>query len=529
MALIYRIQPAVSLWFPPSGIAIALTLWFGPIGIILTGITSVFMAPFWGSEGWARLVGLTDTLEPLVAWLLYRKFAKGELSFRRLRDAATFILSAPLAACATSAVVGNLTLVALDKMPMSKLITTIPNWWLGNALGTIAIAPTMLLVLTPKVQDYFHLITSINTDKNANDIAEIPPCPSQSYKRAEIIIILLLSIFIATFTVSLANKGGFAFQQFSLLSFVPIIWAATRFGVSGGMLTTTFCVLVTLLDYLILNPNAISLAEFPVPVEVLHIHKLTLLIQCATSLLIGAASTERAATQVALAVEQVRAVEYQRQAQLSDQLIKLNQELLIVNTQLEASHEQLYRREEEFKALVENSPDIIARFDSQLRHVYINSAVEQVTGLAPEEYIGKTLLEVGFPENKSRLWQGSIQEVFGTGKEQVIEFELLTSQGIIYHQARLVPEFAPDGAIASVLAVTRNITKLKQTEAALRHSESRLRRLVDSNLIGVLFANFKGEIIDANQAFLQIVGYSSEDLRSGKMNWAGMTPPEYQI
>ncbi|WP_084555206.1 PAS domain S-box protein [[Phormidium ambiguum] IAM M-71] len=529
MALIYRIQPVVSLWFPPSGIAIALTLWFGPIGIILTGITSVLMAPFWGFTGWERIFGLIDILEPLVAWLLYQKFAKGKLSFDRLSDAATFILSAPLAACATSAVVGSLTLVALDKISISQLSNSIPNWWLGNALGTIAIAPTILLVFTSKVNKYFPISPSIINNINSYNLTEIFPAHSPSYRRAEIIFILFLTIFIGSFTVSLAHQGGFGFQQFSLLSFVPIIWAATRFGVTGGMLTTTFSVLVTLLAYLILNPQAISLAEFPVSPEILHVHKLTLLIQCATSLLIGSASTERATIQVALAVEQVRAVEYQRQAQLSEQLIKLNQELLLANNHLKASHEQLYQREQEFKALVENSPDIIARFDRQLRHVYINSAVEQVTGKHPEEYIGKTLLEVGFPETKSSLWQSNIQEIFETGEEQIIEFELVTSKGIIYHQARLVPEFATDGTIVSVLAVTRNITKLKQTEAALRESESRLRRLVDSNLIGVLFANFKGEIIDANQAFLQMVGYSLEDLQSGKVSWLAITPPEYRI
>ncbi|MER3589215.1 MAG: hypothetical protein C4322_15630 [Mastigocladus sp. ERB_26_1] len=64
MALFYRVQPAVSLWFPPSGVAIALTLWLGPIAAVLTGIVSVTMAPFWGSDGWTRLVGLTDVTEP---------------------------------------------------------------------------------------------------------------------------------------------------------------------------------------------------------------------------------------------------------------------------------------------------------------------------------------------------------------------------------------------------------------------------------------------------------------------------------
>src|SRR4028119_337573 len=135
MALIYRIQPAVSLWFPPSGVAIALTLWFGTIGIVLTGITSILIAPIWGNDGWTQLAGLTDATEPLVAWLLYRYCFSGSLSLSCLRDAVAFILSAPVAACATSAIVGSFTLVAVGKMPASDLVTSIPHWWLGNAIG----------------------------------------------------------------------------------------------------------------------------------------------------------------------------------------------------------------------------------------------------------------------------------------------------------------------------------------------------------------------------------------------------------
>jgi hypothetical protein len=65
-----------------------------------------------------------------------------------------------------------------------------------------------------------------------------------------VVAILVFVVATAALTVSQTNSAGFAFQQFSFLSFVPIIWAATRFGVTGGMLTSSFCVLVTLLAYL---------------------------------------------------------------------------------------------------------------------------------------------------------------------------------------------------------------------------------------------------------------------------------------
>ncbi|HEV7390093.1 MAG TPA: ATP-binding protein, partial [Burkholderiales bacterium] len=65
-------------------------------------------------------------------------------------------------------------------------------------------------------------------------------------------------------------------------------------------------------------------------------------------------------------------------------------------------------------------------------------------------------------------------------------------------------------------------------EEALREREARIRRLVESNIIGVFFWDVGGGITDANDAFLQAVGYSREDLLSGNVRWSGMTPPEYR-
>src|SRR5258706_12764045 len=66
----------------------------------------------------------------------------------------------------------------------------------------------------------------------------------------------------------------------------------------------------------------------------------------------------------------------------------------------------------------------------------------------------------------------------------------------------------------------------KRAEEALREREARIRRLVESNIIGVFFWDLTGGISDANDAFLQSVGYSRQDLLSGNVSWASMTPPE---
>ncbi|MEQ8973680.1 MAG: PAS domain S-box protein [Coleofasciculus sp. C1-SOL-03] len=131
----------------------------------------------------------------------------------------------------------------------------------------------------------------------------------------------------------------------------------------------------------------------------------------------------------------------------------------------------LYYREQQFRALVENSPDIVARFDHQLRHLYVNPAIEHVTKCSPPTFIGKTNEELGMPPDKAQFWDEALRSVLTTGQEQLIEFDFPTSNGMKFFHSRIVPEFNADGTIRSVLSVTRDITAHKQIEVALQHAK----------------------------------------------------------
>ena len=80
----------------------------------------------------------------------------------------------------------------------------------------------------------------------------------------------------------------------------------------------------------------------------------------------------------------------------------------------------------------------------------------------------------------------------------------------------------------SVIGVGQDITARKATEDALARSEARLRKVVESNVIGVFFAGLDGRILEANEAFLKLIGYSREDLGSGALRWDSITPPEFE-
>ena len=57
-------------------------------------------------------------------------------------------------------------------------------------------------------------------------------------------------------------------------------------------------------------------------------------------------------------------------------------------------------------------------------------------------------------------------------------------------------------------------------------SEGKLQRLVDAGILGIFIANLGGEIVEANQAFLQMFQYDRQDLVAGRLRWEDMTPPE---
>jgi PAS domain S-box-containing protein len=82
------------------------------------------------------------------------------------------------------------------------------------------------------------------------------------------------------------------------------------------------------------------------------------------------------------------------------------------------------------------------------------------------------------------------------------------------------------GADVQLIGVVMDITERKQAEEALRLQVAKTTRLVESNIIGVLFAD-RQRITEANDAFLQMVGYSRADLQAGRLRWPEMTPAEY--
>jgi PAS domain S-box-containing protein len=100
-------------------------------------------------------------------------------------------------------------------------------------------------------------------------------------------------------------------------------------------------------------------------------------------------------------------------------------------------------------------------------------------------------------------------------------------------QIALLETFAGQAAIA--IENVRLSEAEKQRRLALAHAnrdlaerEGKIRRLVDSNIIGIFVWDFEGRILEANDEFLRMVNYDREDLASGRIRWADLTPPDWR-
>ena len=134
------------------------------------------------------------------------------------------------------------------------------------------------------------------------------------------------------------------------------------------------------------------------------------------------------------------------------------------DTKRKDAEQQLATSEQLFRTLVENSPDHIARYDLELRRIYINPALQQLFKIPVVEAIGATPM-VASPLTNPEQYMTNIKQAIETEEELSDELSYLNSDGELHWVSiRFAPEPDPDGRVASVLVIANDITKQKQAE-----------------------------------------------------------------
>ncbi|PSB23044.1 hypothetical protein C7B76_01240 [filamentous cyanobacterium CCP2] len=178
-----------------------------------------------------------------------------------------------------------------------------------------------------------------------------------------------------------------------------------------------------------------------------------------------------------------------------------------------------------FQNFMNYSPTTAFVKDAEGRYIFVNRAFEQLLGQEAAALLGKTDADL-FPAAATVQWREHDQTVLKTG-QPLQRFEISPHSGgeRYWLSCKFPIENASGKRMLAGMAL--DMTDQKRLEDELRQSEARVRRLVESNVIGVIVADLNGAILEANDAFLDMIGYTREDLEQNRIRWREMTPPEY--
>lgn len=150
----------------------------------------------------------------------------------------------------------------------------------------------------------------------------------------------------------------------------------------------------------------------------------------------------------------------------------------------ELKHAQalLQEREAEFRTLVELSPDVIIRYDENLRRTYVNPTYIRLNGTMGDSVLGKTVSEAYFYDEQKAAYQTELHLVMEYGQSRDFHLKWPAIEGGLLHMhVRAVPELDDAGKIRSVLVVGRDMTGQKELELQLQESQTMLRALAERN------------------------------------------------
>ena len=132
-----------------------------------------------------------------------------------------------------------------------------------------------------------------------------------------------------------------------------------------------------------------------------------------------------------------------------------------------AAEQSARKREQDFKTLAENIPDVIARFDRDRRCVFVNRAVEHALGRSPETLIGRNLAEAALPEPLGAALSAAVGRAFESGTDQRFEFETHAGSERRHFVGRVIPEPGAQRKVDAVLVIAYDDT-LRALEDARR-------------------------------------------------------------
>jgi PAS domain S-box-containing protein len=161
--------------------------------------------------------------------------------------------------------------------------------------------------------------------------------------------------------------------------------------------------------------------------------------------------------------------------------------------------------------------------------LFYNDAYIPLIGSRHPRALGRSIFDA-FPEivqtyrpMAQRVWRGERIVL----EDQLYRYALDEKVEELWYDLSYSPVHEADGGVAGIFAIGVNTTAKVLSERARSSADQRLRRVLETDAVGVIFFDHSGTVVDANQVFIDMTGYSRAEINARAVTWRTMTPPEW--
>lgn len=194
-------------------------------------------------------------------------------------------------------------------------------------------------------------------------------------------------------------------------------------------------------------------------------------------------------------------------------------------TDRKQAEQALRENEQKYRQILDSIGDMVIVKGTDSRLVMGNKAFRNYYGMTSEELQG--IIDAPFNQSDYTLqYLKDDAYVFETGQTlEILEEPITRYDGEVRLFSTIKsPIRNQDAEIGMIVAVCRDITDRKQTEAELRASEIRFRSVFEQAAVGIVQASLSGQFLQVNQRFCEIVGYSESEIL--QRDFQSITYPE---
>ncbi|MDM9649451.1 PAS domain-containing protein [Rhizobium sp. S163] len=198
------------------------------------------------------------------------------------------------------------------------------------------------------------------------------------------------------------------------------------------------------------------------------------------------------------------------------------------------AQEALRGRERELSQLVDMVPSLLWRLDAHGQPTFFNKRMMDFLGIDPVDAGGlgidqmSAIFEAAVHPEDAPSRAEALRCSLATGEHFAMNYRLRRADGVYrWMSGRAEPMRDEKGHIVQWYGLSHDIDEQTRLYSDIAEREARIRRLIDSDIIGIVIWDLDGTLIDANDAFLRMVQYDRADVDAG-LRWFDMTPADWQ-